>query len=134
MLTKIDHIGIAVKDLDEAMKVYGDFTLKDADHIEELESEGVKIAFFNVGESSIELLQPIREDCAIAKYIAKRGEGIHHICYAVDNLESSMKDLVAKGYRCLDDKPRNGAHNTKVAFFHPKQTLSTLIELSQKLS
>lgn len=134
MLTKIDHIGIAVKNLDQAIKVYGDFTLKDADHVEELESEGVKIAFFNVGESAIELLMPTKEDSAIAKYIAKRGEGIHHICYAVQDLEASMKDLVAKGYRCLDKEPRNGAHNTKVAFFHPKETLSTLIELSQKMA
>ncbi|PCJ19798.1 MAG: methylmalonyl-CoA epimerase [Candidatus Cloacimonadota bacterium] len=132
MLTKIDHIGIAVNDLESAMKVYGDFTLKDADHVEELDSEGVKIAFFNVGESAIELLQPTREDSPIAKFINKRGEGIHHICYGVKDLEKSMENLVKLGYKCLDEKPRNGAHNTRVAFFHPKQTLGTLIELSEK--
>ncbi|MCJ8344091.1 methylmalonyl-CoA epimerase [bacterium] len=132
MLTKIDHVGIAVNNLEDAMKVYGDFTLKDADHVEELESEGVKIAFFKIGESSIELLQPTNESSSIAKFLLKRGEGIHHICYAVDDLEKAMKHLVDQGYRCLDEKPRDGAHNSKVAFFHPKQTLGTLIELSQQ--
>ncbi len=132
-LEKIDHVGIAVESLEQSIKIYSDLFGKKPDDICVLESEKVKIAFFEVGASSVELLQPTSEDSPIAKFIAKKGPGIHHICYRVKDLESSMKDLVSKGYRCIDDTPRNGAHNTKVCFFHPKDLGGVLVELSQKI-
>ncbi len=131
-LESIDHIGIAVEDLDQSIKIYSDLFGKIPDDLCVLESEKVKIAFFDVGSSSVELLQATSEDSPIAKYIAKKGPGIHHICYRVENLEYSMKDLVSKGYRCIDSIPRSGAHNTKVCFFHPKDFGGVLVELSQK--
>tara|TARA_Y100000589_G_scaffold144355_1_gene137861 strand:- start:128 stop:538 length:411 start_codon:yes stop_codon:yes gene_type:complete len=131
-LESIDHIGIAVEDLEQSIKIYSDLFGKIPDDLCVLESEKVKIAFFDVGSSSVELLQATSEDSPIAKYIAKKGPGIHHICYRVENLEYSMKDLVSKGYRCIDSIPRSGAHNTKVCFFHPKDFGGVLVELSQK--
>ena len=131
-LESIDHIGIAVEDLEQSIKIYSDLFGKIPDDLCVLESEKVKIAFFDVGSSSVELLQATSEDSPIAKYIEKKGPGIHHICYRVENLEYSMKDLVSKGYRCIDSIPRSGAHNTKVCFFHPKDFGGVLVELSQK--
>ena len=131
-LKNIDHIGIAVEDLQQSIKIYSDLFGKIPDDLCVLESEKVKIAFFDVGSSSVELLQATSEDSPIAKYIAKKGPGIHHICYRVENLEYSMQDLVSKGYRCIDSTPRSGAHNTMVCFFHPKDFGGVLVELSQK--
>ena len=133
-LEKIDHIGVAVEDLDQSVKIYTDLFGKSPDELCILESEQVRIAFFDVGESSIELLEATSQDSAIAKFILKRGPGIHHICYRVSDLESSRKDLIAKGYRCIDEVPRKGAHNTQVCFFHPKDFGGVLVELAQKVN
>lgn len=130
---KIDHIGIAVSDLNDSIRIYTDLFGKEPDEQCVLESEKVKIAFFEVGESSIELLEATTEDSSIAKFISKRGPGMHHICYRVDNLDSARAEMIGQGYRCIDEKPRKGAHNTRVCFFHPKDLGGVLIELSEQL-
>lgn len=131
---KIDHIGVAVKDLSRAITLYKNLLGCEPQAIEELQSEGVKIAFFQVGESSVELLEAIREDSPIAKFIRQRGEGIHHLCFRVDALEDKARELSASGLRCLDTQPRRGAHNTRVCFFHPKDTGGVLIEFSEAVN
>lgn len=130
---KIDHIGIAVSDLNDSIRIYTDLFGKEPDEQCVLESEKVKIAFFEVGESSIELLEATTEDSSIAKFISKRGPGMHHICYRVDNLDRARAEMIGQGYRCIDEKPRRGAHNTRVCFFHPKDLGGVLIELSEQL-
>lgn len=130
---KIDHIGIAVSDLNDSIRIYTDLFGKEPDEQCVLESEKVKIAFFEVGESSIELLEATTQDSSIAKFISKRGPGMHHICYRVDNLDRARAEMIGQGYRCIDEKPRRGAHNTRVCFFHPKDLGGVLIELSEQL-
>lgn len=130
-LEKIDHIGIAVLDLEESIRIYTDLFGREPDERFVLPSEKVEIAFFQAGESSIELLQPVARDSAIAKFLDRKGPGIHHICYRVIDLESSRKELIDKGYRCIDEIPRKGAHGTKVCFFHPKDMGGVLVELSE---
>lgn len=133
MLKKIDHIGIAVRDLESGIRLYRDILGVEPEATLDFPPEKVKIAFFPVGESSVELLQPTHESSAIAKFLDKRGEGIHHVCYRVEDLEKAMKLLVERGLKPLDEKPRQGAHNTRVVFFHPRDTNGHLIELSQKM-
>ena len=133
MLKKIDHIGIAVNSLEEVLPIYRDLFGREADDSLDFPSQKVKIAFFSAGESSIELLEPTSDDSPISKFLQKRGPGVHHICYRVENLDESIANLKEKGYKPLDETPRPGAHNTKVCFFHPKQTGGVLIELSEKL-
>lgn len=132
-LHKIDHVGIAVSDLDESIRIYTDLFGKGPDEQCLLESENVKIAFFEVGESSIELLEATSNDSSIAKFISKKGPGMHHICYRVNDLDSARTEMISKGYRCIDEKPRKGAHNTRVCFFHPRDMGGVLIELSEQL-
>ncbi len=132
MLKKIDHIGIAVRDLESGIRLYRDILGVEPEATLDFPPEKVKIAFFPLGESSVELLQPTHPDSAIHKFLEKRGEGIHHICYRVDDLNKAIETLVARGLKPLDAKPRAGAHNTKVVFFHPKDTAGHLIELSEK--
>ncbi|MBW7877321.1 MAG: methylmalonyl-CoA epimerase [Candidatus Cloacimonetes bacterium] len=132
MLKKIDHIGIAVKNLERGIELYRDILGVEPEATIDFPPEKVKIAFFPLGESSVELLQPTHEESAIHKFLEKRGEGIHHICYRVDDLNKAIEILVARGLKPLDSKPRNGAHNTRVVFFHPKDTAGHLIELSEK--
>ena len=101
--------------------------------MEEVESEGVLTSFFQVGESKVELLQATREDSAIAKYIEKKGEGIHHMAFEVEDIEASMKELAEKGFRILNEKPKRGADNKLVCFIHPKSANGVLIELCQTI-
>lgn len=126
---KIDHIGIAVKSLAEAVKVYEQamgLTLAGYDTVEE---QGVRVAMLDIGESRIELVEPTRPDSPIEKFMAKRGEGIHHIAVRVENIEEALARLKAAGVRLIDDKPRRGAHNTRIAFVHPASTHGVLMEL-----
>ena len=126
---KIDHIGIAVKSLEEAVKVYQaaiGLTLAGYDEVEE---QGVKVAMLDIGESRIELVEPTRPDSPIEKFMARRGEGIHHIAVRVDNIEEALARLKADGVRLIDEKPRRGAHNTRIAFVHPASTHGVLMEL-----
>ncbi|WP_297508707.1 methylmalonyl-CoA epimerase [Thermococcus sp.] len=131
MFKKIDHVGIAVKNLEEAIKVWEGLGLK-VDEIEEVPDQKVRTAIIHIGESRIELLEPTAEDSPIAKFIAKRGEGIHHIALGVDNIEEHLKELKEKGYRLIDEKPRIGAGGAKIAFVHPKAVTGVLLELCQR--
>ena len=130
MFKKIDHLGIAVSNLDEALKTYEllGFT---AVGVEEVPEQKVKVAFLPVGESNIELLMPTDEKSSIARFLLNRGEGIHHLALLVENLEEKLKELKEKGFTLIDENPRIGAHGKKIAFLHPKSTKSVLIELCE---
>ncbi|AIF69380.1 hypothetical protein PAP_04845 [Palaeococcus pacificus DY20341] len=131
MIKKVDHIGIAVKNLDEAIKVWESLGLK-VEEIEEVKDQKVRTAIFHVGESRIELLEGTSEDSPISKFIAKRGEGIHHIALGVDNIEEHLKKLEEQGFRLIDKEPRMGAGGAKIAFVHPKSVSGVLLELCQR--
>lgn len=128
MIGKVEHIGIAVNNLDEALKLYTDVLGLKVMATEAVEEQKVKTAIIPVGESKIELLQSTDPQGPIAKYIEKRGEGIHHIALTVSNLEEAIKDLKAKGIPLIDEKPRRGVQNSRIAFLHPKGT-KILLEL-----
>lgn len=130
MTTRLDHIGIAVRSLDSA-KIYEDLGLT-VGHVETVETQRVKTAFLSVGDSNLELLEPTSPDSPIAKFIEKRGEGIHHICLRVENIEEHLERLKAKGYRLINEAPVPGAHGCRVAFLHPSAGNGVLIELSEK--
>ena len=129
-MTKLDHIGIAVKSL-EAARIYESLGLR-VEHVETVETQRVKTAFLSVGDANLELLEPSSPDSPIAKFIEKRGEGIHHICLRVDDLESHLARLKAEGYRLVNEAPVPGAHGCRVAFLHPSAGNGVLIELSEK--
>jgi methylmalonyl-CoA/ethylmalonyl-CoA epimerase len=128
----LDHIGIAVRSLASA-KIYQDLGLT-IEHVETVETQRVKTAFLSVGDSNLELLEPTSPDSPIAKFIEKRGEGIHHICLRVDDLEAHLERLKAAGYRLINEAPVPGAHGCRVAFLHPSAGNGVLIELSEKNS
>jgi len=132
MLKKIDHIGIAVKDIEETAKFYRDMMGMKFLGIEEVADQKVKVAFFEIGETHIELVCPTSPESAVAKHLEKKGEGIHHICYATDDIVAELKRLKDKGARLVDEEPRTGAHGAKIAFIHPKTSKGVLTELSQK--
>jgi methylmalonyl-CoA/ethylmalonyl-CoA epimerase len=131
MTTKLDHIGIAVKSL-EAARIYESLGLR-IEHVETVESQKVKTAFLSAGDANLELLEPTSPDSPIAKFIEKRGEGIHHICLRVDDLEAHLARLKAEGYRLVNEAPVPGAHGCRVAFLHPSAGNGVLIELSEKI-
>jgi methylmalonyl-CoA/ethylmalonyl-CoA epimerase len=126
----LDHIGIAVRSLDSA-KIYEALGLR-VDHVETVEWQGVRTAFLSVGDSSLELLEPLSADSPVGRFVAKRGEGIHHICLRVSNLDEHLARLKAKGFRLINDAPVPGAHGCRVAFLHPSAGNGVLIELSEK--
>jgi methylmalonyl-CoA/ethylmalonyl-CoA epimerase len=126
----LDHIGIAVRSLDSA-KIYEALGLR-VDHFETVESQGVRTAFLSVGDSNLELLEPLSDDSPVGRFVAKRGEGIHHICLRVSNLDEHLARLKAKGFRLINDAPVPGAHGCRVAFLHPSAGNGVLIELSEK--
>ncbi|MEX0880744.1 MAG: methylmalonyl-CoA epimerase [Thermoanaerobaculia bacterium] len=128
---KIDHLGVAVASIDGAMEVYRALGLSESRR-EEVPSQRVVAAFLPVGDSRIELLEPTSKDSPIAKFLGKRGEGIHHVCFAVDDLEAALADLTAKGFRLIHPVPIAGADGKRVAFLHPEAGHGVLIELSQK--
>ena len=133
-MKKIEHIGIAVKNIEESnilfAKLFGEPHYK----TEEVASEGVKTSFFKVGENKIELLEATNENSPIAKFIAKKGEGVHHIAFDVEDIEKEIKRLKKEGFVVLNEKPKKGADNKLVAFLHPKSTNGTLIELCQEIT
>lgn len=133
MMERIDHLGIAVRDLAVQVTIYRDQLGMAFEGIEEVPSQQVKVAFFSVGESRIELLEPTSPDSPIAKHLEKRGEGLHHVAYGVDDIRAAMADAQAKGLRLLAEEPRPGAHHTLVCFLHPKSTGGVLTELVQKM-
>ncbi|AAR36693.1 methylmalonyl-CoA epimerase [Geobacter sulfurreducens] len=131
MLSKINHIGIAVTSLDAAVPFYRDNLGMAFTGTEEVAEQKVRVAFFQIGETKIELLEPTAEDSPIAKFLEKNGNGIHHIAYEVDDIEAAIAKLVADGARMIDSSPRNGAHGARIAFVHPKSSGGVLTELCQ---
>src|SRR5450631_4178349 len=131
MLTKINHIGIAVKSLEENIPFYRDNLGMAFAGIEEVAEQKVRVAMFAIGESKIELLEPTSEDSPIAKFLEKNGTGVHHLAYEVDDCAAAIAKMIGDGARMIDDKPRNGAHGTRIAFVHPKSSNGILTELCQ---
>jgi methylmalonyl-CoA/ethylmalonyl-CoA epimerase len=129
---KIEHLGIAVKELKTSVPLFEQLLNTPCYKTEEVASEGVSTAFFQTGGSKIELLEATNENSPIAKFIVKKGEGIHHIAFEVENIEAEMKRLAALGFELLNAQPKNGADNKLVCFLHPKSTNSVLIELCQE--
>ena len=132
MVEKIDHIGIAVKNLKETLEFYEEVLGIKSVGTEVVEEQKVRVAFLPTGDTEIELLESTEEDGPIAKFIEKRGEGIQHIAYRVDNIEKSIEELKEKGLRMIDEKPRYGAGGARIAFLHPKSTFGVLIELCER--
>ncbi len=128
---KIDHIGIAVRSLSSAVATYENLIGVTASGYDQVDEQGVRVAMLNIGESRIELLEPTGPNSPIEKFMAKRGEGIHHIAVRVDDIEAELRRLKESGVRLIDEKPRRGAHNTKIAFIHPSSTSGVLLELVQ---
>ena len=133
-MNKIEHIGIAVSNLEDAIKTYTELLNTPCYKTEEVASEGVKTAFFQIGDSKIELLEATHDDSPIAKFIAKKGQGIHHIAFDVTDIEASMATYKEKGFQLLNETPKNGADNKLVAFIHPKSSNGVLVELCQEKS
>lgn len=133
MIEKIEHIGIAVKNLDEANKIYEQLLGTPPYKMETVDSEGVNTSFFKTGESKVELLQATEEESAITKFITKKGEGIHHIAFAVKDIYKEIKRLKEEGYTIINESPKKGADNKLVCFVHPKNTKGVLIELCQEI-
>jgi len=130
-LLRINHLGIASPGLDEAMGRMARLFGMAPDHQEEVADQKVKTAFFPVGESTLEFLESTDPEGPIGKFLAKRGPGIHHVCFEVDDIDAAVAHLVAQGVRMIDAKPRPGAHGCRVAFIHPAETGGVLMELSQ---
>lgn len=131
MLHKINHIGIAVRSLDETLPFYRDTLAMPFHGVEEVPEQKVRVAMLGIGESMIELLEPTSADSPIAKFLEKNGPGIHHIAYQVDDIGVALAQLKQQGARLIDVEPRAGAHNTQIAFVHPKSSHSVLTELCQ---
>lgn len=126
---KIDHIGIAVKSLSDAVKIYEQALGLQVAGYDDVEGFGVRAAMLNIGESWLELLEPTGPDSPVAKFMAKRGQGLHHIAVRVENITETVEHLKALGIRLIDPNPRPGAHNTRVVFIHPSSTNGVLLEL-----
>ncbi|MCB0284392.1 MAG: methylmalonyl-CoA epimerase [Calditrichae bacterium] len=133
MLKKIDHIGIAVDDLEAVAATFAALGVE-PEFTEEVTDQMVRVLGFHVGESTIEYLQATSSESPIAKYIAKKGNGIHHIAYRVDNLQETLDTLQAKGFQLIDQQPRQGAEGKLIAFVHPKSSNGILIELCEKIA
>ena len=129
---KIDHIGIAVNSIETGKRFWKDILGLDFEGSETVEEQKVTTAFFPVGDSEVELLESIDPDGPIARYLEKKGEGIQHVAFHVDNVEASLKELKEKGIRLIDEKPRKGAGGAKIAFLHPKSTNGVLVELCER--
>ncbi|WP_425076353.1 methylmalonyl-CoA epimerase [Psychroserpens sp. S379A] len=132
-MKKIEHIGIAVKDIESSNDLFGKLLGNSHYKIEAVESEGVMTSFFKAGPNKIELLQATNEESPIAKFIEKKGEGIHHIAFAVDDIKSEIERLQEEGFKMIHEKPKKGADNKLIAFLHPKSTNGVLIELCQDI-
>ena len=132
LLTEIDHVAIAVNDLEEAIRYYEDTFGAVVDHREVVDSDGVEEALLKVAESYIQLLTPTRDDSPVAKYLEKKGEGLHHIGYRVADCAAALQAVKDSGGRVIYEAPRPGSRNTTVAFVHPKTAFGTLIELVQE--
>lgn len=132
MIKKVDHIGIAVRSIDEALPFYTETLKLEFLGLEEVESQGVKVAFIKAGETKLELLEPISEESPIAKFIEKRGEGLHHVALGVDSIQERINEMKEQGIRMLQDEPKIGAGGAHVAFMHPKSAGGILYEFCEK--
>ncbi|MCK6616309.1 MAG: methylmalonyl-CoA epimerase [Cyclobacteriaceae bacterium] len=133
-MKKLEHIGIAVKNLEQANKLFANLLGREQYKIESVESEGVKTSFFDVSGVKIELLEATTTDSAIKKFIEKRGEGIHHIAFEVDNIRESIKHYQQLGFQLIGNEPKKGADNKLICFLHPRSTQGVLIELCQEIT
>jgi methylmalonyl-CoA/ethylmalonyl-CoA epimerase len=131
MIKKINHIAVAVNNLEEAAKFYQTVMGLTLSGVEVVPAQKTKVGFFKIGESNIELVQPAEPDSPLVKFLESKGQGIHHICLEVDDIEAEVKSFLEKGSTMVDQKPRPGAHQTKVAFVHPKSSGGVLIELCE---
>ncbi|MHB1398001.1 MAG: methylmalonyl-CoA epimerase [Trichloromonadaceae bacterium] len=134
MTKKISHIGIAVKNIDTHLPLYRDVMGMEFEGTEVVAEQKVKVAFFAIGESRVELLEPTAEDSPVARFLEKNGEGVHHIAYEVEDLAAALAELRQQNIRLIDETPRCGAHATRIAFLHPKSTGGVLTELCEKTS
>ena len=132
MIKKVDHIGIAVKSLEKTLPFYTDVLELTLLGIEEVESQKVKVAFLQAGGTKLELLEPTSEESPIAKFIEKRGEGIHHVALGVESIEERIIEMKEKGIQMIDQQPRLGAGGAQIAFMHPKSSAGVLYELCEK--
>ncbi|QTY25919.1 methylmalonyl-CoA epimerase [Flavobacterium sp. CS20] len=133
MMRKIEHLGIAVKDLEVAKQTYETLLGKSAYQSERVESEGVETVFFKTVESKIELLGATQDDSPIAKYLEKRGEGLHHIAFDVADIEAEIERLKSEGFQLISDQPKAGADNKRIVFLHPKSSHGVLVELCEEI-
>ncbi len=131
-MEKIEHIGIAVSNLEESNRLFSKLLGKPPYKIEEVASEGVRTSFFDVGGVKIELLEAMHEDSPIARFISKKGEGVHHLAFAVDDVSKSMAAHEKNGFTLINNKPKDGADNKKIVFLHPKSTNGVLVEMCQE--
>jgi methylmalonyl-CoA/ethylmalonyl-CoA epimerase len=131
MLKKINHIGIAVKNLEETAKFYQNVLDLTLSGVEVVPAQKTKVGYLKIGDSNIELVQPSEPDSPVAKFLETKGQGIHHICFEVDDIESEIKTFIERGATMVDQKPKPGSHNKKVAFVHPKSSSGVLIELCE---
>ena len=130
-MDKIEHIGIAVKNMEESNKLFTKLLGKGPYKVEEVESEGVKTSFFEVGGVKIELLEATHKDSPIAKFIEKKGEGVHHLAFAVSDIKKCINKYEEDGFTLINSEPKDGADNKRIAFLHPKSTNGVLIEMCQ---
>ena len=131
MLKKLNHIAVAVNNVEEAAKFYETILGLKLSGVEVVTAQKTKAGFFKIGESNIELVQPAEPDSPLVKFLETKGQGIHHICFEVEDVEAEVKSYLDKGAIMVDQKPRPGAHHTKVAFVHPKSSSGVLIELCE---
>ena len=127
----LNHIGIAVQSIDEQKSFYEDALGLEFEGMEDVASQKVRVAFFRAGDVRIELLEPTEPESTVAKFLEKRGEGLHHLAFAVEDLEARIAELKANGVRMIDDEPRTGSHQTRIAFVHPKSSFGVLTELCE---
>ncbi len=132
MYRRLTHIGIAIRNMEGAASLFGKLFGQKPDHTETVEEQKVKATFFKIGEAGVELLEPTGPDSTIAKFIEKRGEGVHHLSFEVDDIEAEIARLKQEGFQMIDEKPRTGADGFRIAFLHPKSTNGVLIEISEK--
>ena len=131
MIKRMDHVAIAVKDLEEAAKFYQEVMGLTLTGVEVVTAQKTKVGFFRIGDVNIELVQPSEPDSPLVKFLETKGQGIHHVCFEVDDIDAEVKAFVEKGSTMVDQKPRPGAHGTRVAFVHPKSSSGVLIELNE---
>jgi methylmalonyl-CoA/ethylmalonyl-CoA epimerase len=131
MLSTIDHVGVAVEDIDAALALYQGSLGMPLVHRETVEDQGVEAALLDIGDGHVELLQPLGPETAVGKFLARRGPGLHHVAYRVENVESTLSELAGAGMRLIDEQPRTGIRGSRVAFLHPASTGGVLTEIVQ---